>query len=85
MVQKAQRLARVVTFDPERHFAQVDRQGILVDRVDAFADHVTYGVAEGGRRRLLFTGADARQFAPQPPGRGEQEMAGAGGGIDGPH
>ena len=81
MVEKAERLAGVVSFYPQRHLAQVDRQLVLVHRVNALADDVADGVSVLGGVRLFFAGADFRQLARDSAGGGEQEVSRPGGGV----
>jgi hypothetical protein len=75
VVEETERQPGGVPFDPQRQFAQVDRQRVEIDAEDAAPDHVAHGVAELRRRRLIIAGADARQFTPQAPGGGEQKMS----------
>jgi hypothetical protein len=75
MVEKAQRLPRVVSFDPEGDLAEVNREGILIDRVDALADYVARRVTERARRRLFFSGPDLGEFAAHPTRGREKEMS----------
>ena len=43
---KFERLAGVVSFEPESNLAEFDSERIQVHAVDAFADHVAHGGAE---------------------------------------
>ena len=61
VVEEGERAAGVVALDPERHLAEVDRERVAVDGVDAVADHVA-DRARGAPRAW----APARRCGPAP-------------------
>ena len=71
-----------MTLDPEGDLAEVDGQRVLVDGVDAVANHVPLGLAELGRAVAVVARAYLRQIDSDAPGRRKQEVARAGGGIE---
>ncbi len=80
-VQEGQRLAGLQRLDPERHLAQLDRERVAIDAIDAARDDLAQRMLEldlGGRAGAAQLGDAGGRAA-----RGaEQEMAGAAGGID---
>ena len=80
-VEEGERLARLQRLDPERHLAQLDRERVAIDAVDAVRDDLAQRALELdlGRR----AGAPELGDAGGRAARGaEQEVAGAAGGID---
>jgi len=66
VVEEAQRPAGVERLQPQADLAQLDGHLVQVNAIEAAADDIAQGVAAGG----------------QPVGRGDEEVAGAGGGIN---
>ena len=81
VVEEGEGEAGGVCFDPEGDFAEVDGERVLVDGVDALLDDVAQGLAALALVGFGAGGADAGEFGGDPAGGGEQEVAGAGGGI----
>ena len=67
VVEEGERAAGVVALDPERHLAEVDRERVTVDRVEAVADHVADRGALRLGRGLRLAGAHPRQLLADPP------------------
>ena len=80
-VEEAERLAGFDGFDPQRHLGEFDGHRIAVHAVDAGAHHIAQSMAIvlGGRDAAGPRAGDARG---NPPRGGQQEVAGAAGGID---
>jgi len=75
VVEEVERRAGVVGFQPESHLAQFNGQGVLIHAIDALADHVAHGGAEGSGCGLLLAGADDGQLCGNAPSGGEQDVA----------
>jgi hypothetical protein len=69
-------------FEPERHAAELHRQGVFVHAVDAVGDDVAGGFAHALGCGFVFAGSDSCQFLAEPAGGGEEEVAGAAGGVE---
>ena len=54
VVEEVERLAGDVGFEPEGDFAEFDGEGVQVHAVDAVADDVADGLAEGGGARVVL-------------------------------
>ena len=76
-VEEGQGLAGLERLEPEADLAQLDRHRVDVDGVEAVADDVAQGRADGLGGRLLVAGADLRQALGDAVGGGDQEVAGA--------
>ena len=61
--------------DPERHLAQIDSERVLVDGVEAVANHVAERLAVVGGCRFRLVGANDRELAGKPARGGKQEMS----------
>ena len=81
VVQKVERLAGVVGFQPERDLAEFDGERVQVHAVDAGADHVADRGAKGRGRWLLLAGANDGELGGDAPRGGEQDVARAAGDI----
>jgi hypothetical protein len=55
MIKERERQTRLVTFNPECDFAQIDSKRVLVHRIDAAPDHIADGMAMIGRVRLSLS------------------------------
>ena len=81
MVEEGERLAGDVGFEPEGNFAQLDGERIEVHAVDAVADDVAHGFAEGGGAGLVVAGAEDGERGTDAPGGGKEDVAGAAGHV----
>ncbi len=81
MVEEAERTSRLVSFEPERKPAEVDREWIEVHPVHAVGDRLADGVAEHRRVWLVLAARQARQLAPDAPGRRKQEVTAPASGV----
>ena len=81
MVEEAERPAHRVALDPQGHLAQVHGQGVLVHRVDTVPHHGAESAPVGERGGFFFARLYLGQLAGDAAGGGQQEVAGAGGGV----
>jgi hypothetical protein len=82
VVEEGEGFAVAMGFEPEGDAAQFDGEGVFVDAVDAVGDDVAGGFADPFRGGFVFAGADFGQFLAEPAGGGEEEVAGAAGGVE---
>jgi hypothetical protein len=66
-----------MSFQPESHLAKFDGERVEVHAVDAVADNLTDGLAEGGGAGLVISRADDGEFCGNAPGSSEEDVTGA--------
>ncbi len=81
VVEEVEGFAGDVGLQPEGDFAEFDREGVEVHAVDAGADDIAEGEAEGGGRGLFLAGADGGEFVGNTAGGGEQDVSGSAGNV----
>ena len=69
---------RRLALQPQRHLAQVDRQRVAVDGVEAVPHDIAHRPPVGDRRGLGLARAHDRQLAAEPPRCRQQEVPRAG-------
>ena len=82
MVEKGERFAGGVAFQPERDAAEVHGERVFVHAVDAMADDIADGFADALRGGFVLAGAEPGEFLADAPGGGEQHVARAAGDVD---
>ena len=81
LVEVGQRLAGFQGFQPERDLGQFGGHRVDVYAVDAAADHAAEGLADLGVRGLGFAGFLGGDALGDAAGGGDEEVAGAAGGV----
>lgn len=81
VVEEIEGFAGAVGFQPECDFAEFHGEGVEVHSVDAVADHIAYGLAEGGGAGLVVAGANDGEFRGNTAGGGEEDMTRAAGDV----
>jgi len=80
-VEEGEGPAGVEGLQPQRHLAQLDRHRVHVHPVEAAGDDVAQGGAKRLGRGLLLAGPDGGEALGDAVGGGDEEVAGAAGGI----
>ena len=75
VIKEVKRLSGDVGLKPEGDLAQFDGERIEVYAIDAFANDVANGGAEGGRGWLFFAGTDYGKLRGYAAGGGKEDMA----------
>ncbi len=81
VIEKADRFARFVRFQPERHLAEINCERVEIDAVDAMLDRFADTMPDPGCGRFFAAAFDRRQFPPDSPRRCQQEMSRTASGI----
>ncbi|MCB1099837.1 MAG: hypothetical protein KDN22_29995 [Verrucomicrobiae bacterium] len=81
VVEERKWLAGFERLDPEGDLAQLDGHRVDVDSIQAAANHIAQGVLVVVRSRFVLAGADGGEGAGKTVGGGDEEVAGAYGGV----
>ena len=81
VVEEIEGFAGRVGFQPEGDLAQLDGKRVEVHPVDAVADDIANGLAEGGGAGLVVARAEDGEFGGNAAGGGEEDVAGAAGDV----
>jgi hypothetical protein len=74
VIEKGERFATGVAFDPERDAAQIHGERIFVHAINAMGYDIARGCAQGFGGGFIFACADARKLLAEPPSRRQQKM-----------
>lgn len=81
VVEEAEGLAWIDGFEPEGNAAEFDGHGVEIDAVEAATGDLAEGVAVVVGADGAVWGFDFGEFFCEAAGGGEEEMAGAAGGV----